>query len=335
MRTRRTQHIMVVAVSAAVVVAAAIWVSDRPKDPAKAAATSEMYLKAFDGFSGYQDPIDPVELSPLLPMVGEASLPPLGTPMPADQFEVVEKYLSLNAGSLALMHQAGGSRECRWPAEYRDTSGMPYHKLEDRFRQGLRLLCLEAACRAQKGEYDGAAQSVISALAMARNMSSIRGFLPRIMRETGESVALSALERALNLGPVPAARLAELADAVNEAEAAVHLPRSSVDAKDVQRVLGYWHAALRLAQTAIAVERYRAVEGGLPTALDELAQKYLAAIPLDPFAAKSPIKYRQTTQGYRVYSIGPDGIDQNGERSSGTREKGDLTFAVERKGERE
>jgi hypothetical protein len=84
-------------------------------------------------------------------------------------------------------------------------------------------------------------------------------------------------------------------------------------------------AELRLAQTAIALERFRAANSGrYPDSLTALSPKLLATVPSDPFDGK-PLRYRKAGDGYLLYSIGPDSKDDQGEHKRGS---DDVTFSV-------
>lgn len=85
-------------------------------------------------------------------------------------------------------------------------------------------------------------------------------------------------------------------------------------------------ARLRLAQTAIALERFRAANTNrYPETLAELAPKFLAAVPNDPFDGQ-PLRYlRGGAGGYLLYSISADLKDDGGVRKPGA---DDLSFAV-------
>ena len=91
------------------------------------------------------------------------------------------------------------------------------------------------------------------------------------------------------------------------------------------------HGHLRLAQAAIAVERYRLAKGELPGRLEELAGEYLEAVPTDPFDDK-PIRYKRTEPGYVLWSVHEDGKDDGGvERDRKKKDQPyDLTFIVTR-----
>ena len=94
-----------------------------------------------------------------------------------------------------------------------------------------------------------------------------------------------------------------------------------------------WVATLRCAQTAMAVERWRlAHAGALPASLGELVPQYLPAVPEDPLDGKA-LKYHTRKQGYVVYSLGEDGIDQGGTpyvSGTGKTNSNDYTFTVAR-----
>jgi hypothetical protein len=87
-------------------------------------------------------------------------------------------------------------------------------------------------------------------------------------------------------------------------------------------------ARLRLAQTAIALERFRAANmGRYPDALTELVPKYIAAVPNDPFDGQ-PLRYMKAgVGGYLLHSIGPDLKDDGGVRKPGA---DDVSFVVVR-----
>jgi len=91
-------------------------------------------------------------------------------------------------------------------------------------------------------------------------------------------------------------------------------------------------AHLRVARTALAVERYRLAEGKLPEGLTALAPDYLDAVPKDPFDGQD-LRFKRLEKGYVVYSIGGDCSDDGGKQrdpESNRRENWDVTFTVER-----
>ncbi|MFP4026295.1 MAG: hypothetical protein ACLFWL_00700 [Candidatus Brocadiia bacterium] len=70
-------------------------------------------------------------------------------------------------------------------------------------------------------------------------------------------------------------------------------------------------ARVRAACTALAVERYRLIEGRLPPDLKALVPQYLNKVPRDPFV-DAPLRFRSLHSGYVVYSVGPNRRDDAG-----------------------
>lgn len=64
-------------------------------------------------------------------------------------------------------------------------------------------------------------------------------------------------------------------------------------------------------RSAVAVERFRIAHGRLPETLDALAPTFMKSAPIDPHSG-APLNYRIDASEYVVYSLGKDGIDQNG-----------------------
>jgi len=71
-------------------------------------------------------------------------------------------------------------------------------------------------------------------------------------------------------------------------------------------------ARLRGAQAALAVEAFRRENSESPPAsLQTLAPKYLPSVPADPFDG-NPLRYRAWADGFVVYSLGSDQVDNGG-----------------------
>ncbi len=79
------------------------------------------------------------------------------------------------------------------------------------------------------------------------------------------------------------------------------------------------HATLRhdMTDISLAVLQYRLEHGAYPSRLGELIPKYVREIPDDPWAppgSPGKLRYRRTANGFVVYSIYEDGIDDNGQQ---------------------
>jgi hypothetical protein len=94
--------------------------------------------------------------------------------------------------------------------------------------------------------------------------------------------------------------------------------RRAIDRGDVFR---------RLSRLALAVRRHEIVRGTLPENLGELDPE---AIPLnmrDPYSGE-PMRYALTDEGYVVYSVGEDGIDDGGAPWDHKTKRGDRALRI-------
>jgi hypothetical protein len=81
------------------------------------------------------------------------------------------------------------------------------------------------------------------------------------------------------------------------------------------------------ALVGIAIARYQFDHATLPDTLDALVPQYLAQIPTDPFDGHL-LRYRKTSDDWRVYSIGPNNRDDGGTPYDPTTHSGNLSFVV-------
>ena len=66
------------------------------------------------------------------------------------------------------------------------------------------------------------------------------------------------------------------------------------------------------ARAAIAIQRYRRAHGELPETRERLVPDFLERVPEDPFDG-APLRYLRADSASKIYSIGQDLIDQQGE----------------------
>jgi len=71
------------------------------------------------------------------------------------------------------------------------------------------------------------------------------------------------------------------------------------------------HNTMRVLITRLAIRRFEIDQGRLPGSLEELAPRYLPAVPRDPFSG-GPLVYRRSAEGYRLYSLGKNRLDDGG-----------------------
>jgi hypothetical protein len=71
---------------------------------------------------------------------------------------------------------------------------------------------------------------------------------------------------------------------------------------------------MQLLITELALQAYRLERGHHPERLESLVPDYIESMPVDPFAGQ-PLRYRLGEDGqYVLYSVGPDGSDDDGQR---------------------
>lgn len=63
---------------------------------------------------------------------------------------------------------------------------------------------------------------------------------------------------------------------------------------------------------SLALRAYAADAGRYPETLSDLVPDYLCDVPFDPFSDEAPLRYRADGDGYVLYSVGPDGMDDGG-----------------------
>ena len=92
-------------------------------------------------------------------------------------------------------------------------------------------------------------------------------------------------------------------------------------------------AHLRIADAALAVQRYRLKFKKLPDKLVDLVPEYLKSVSKDPFDGND-LRYKKLDAGFEVYSIGPDLSDDGGKEKPPRKTKEspnwDVTFIIER-----
>jgi len=89
---------------------------------------------------------------------------------------------------------------------------------------------------------------------------------------------------------------------------ALLLPATSAAFQAAARI----RATADLADTAIAIERYRRKHGKLPEQLDELVPEFLPQVPTDPHDGQ-PLRYLVDEGGCRIYALGMNRTDEGGE----------------------
>jgi hypothetical protein len=91
-------------------------------------------------------------------------------------------------------------------------------------------------------------------------------------------------------------------------------------------------ALVSVTKCGLAMERFRLSHGGeLPRSVDALVPDFLHSIPRDLFDDQL-LRFKPLTNGFAVFSIGPDGVDSGGLEKTNpyARTNYDVTFTIER-----
>ena len=86
-------------------------------------------------------------------------------------------------------------------------------------------------------------------------------------------------------------------------------------------------AGHRVLQVAFALAAYLRDHKAYPKALADLTPKYLGRVPDDLFTGK-PLAYRPTETGFLLYSVGPNGTDDEGRTATDPQPGDDIAVRV-------
>ena len=103
---------------------------------------------------------------------------------------------------------------------------------------------------------------------------------------------------------------------------------AQIEVPNLMRVLEQFDRAEAQAQNArqvMALKRYKQTHGQYPDTLQQLISGDFKALPIDPFNGE-PYHYKKEGEGFLLYSIGPNRVDDGG--ISGSRMDGDYVWRV-------
>jgi hypothetical protein len=153
----------------------------------------------------------------LLPVEGTAKLPARTEPLPADMRQLIAEYLSDNAETLRLLHQAASMRSCRYPVDLTKGVTAPLRHLNS-IRHAARLLELEAIQHTEEQHPQPAVESTIASLGVSRSLNQEPTLISYLVHIACQGIDLESLERILNRTPLTDEQLAKLATAIEESE---------------------------------------------------------------------------------------------------------------------
>jgi len=182
------------------------WYEDVPA----AENAANVYGEAFEAFDDIEKRL------PSVPIVGGADLPDRTEPVSDEMKAATAQYLERQGQALELLHRAARLRKCRFPLDLTQGPQVQLPHLSQ-LRHAARLLSLEAVFRAENQEGEGAAQSLVAALAVGRSLQNEPLIISQLVRFACDKIVSDALEQVLNRTPLADDQLADLGQAVAEA----------------------------------------------------------------------------------------------------------------------
>jgi hypothetical protein len=186
-------------------------INDWYVEPAPGQNAATFFSQGFNALN-----LRPARSSPI-PLLGQAKLPPLGTPLPAPMKSALDAFLQSNQEALQLFNQGAGHDQSRYPVDLSPGFETLLPHLTQ-FKSALQFMELAAISHAEGHDGKQAAQDVLIALALVRSLEIEPSLLSQLMRAANVSLALAALEQTLNRTGLPQESLIELRKALHKLE---------------------------------------------------------------------------------------------------------------------
>jgi hypothetical protein len=144
-----------------------------------------------------------------LPWAGRDKMPARTEPLGEEVVGLIADLLQKNQDVLELLRKAGALERSRYPIDLAKGYATLMPHLSD-LRGTVRLLCLGTILHAERGEQESAVQALVSAFGVANSEASTPVLISQMVRQGGQSMALSALERLVNRTTLDEAHLTRL-----------------------------------------------------------------------------------------------------------------------------
>lgn len=158
------------------------------------------------------------EEGPLVPIAGYADLPAPAQPMPAEMERAVGEFLSRNGWALEILHMACATGAYRLPQSACDPMTAGRLPALGSMRASTRLLAVDAARAARRGDSDAAVRSLSTALALAECIRREPNLIWQLTRVACCQAAIDSIEDVLSCVSLDDRHLRELSGALERAE---------------------------------------------------------------------------------------------------------------------
>ena len=129
--------------------------------------------------------------------------------------KLIAEYLSDNAESLRLLHEAASMKSCRYPVDLsKGINTLLPHLIF--FRKAAWLLDLEAIQRTEEQQPQPAVESIIASLGVSRSLDQEPMIISYLVNVACVGITRESLERLLNRTSLTDAQLLELSAAIQE-----------------------------------------------------------------------------------------------------------------------
>ena len=163
----------------------------------------------------------------LLPIVGEAELPPRTEPLTEETKSLIAQYLADNRQALELLHKGAAVEHSRYPIDLSKGFEALMPDLSN-IRESARLLKLEAILDAENDKPEQAADSIKSSFGLARSLSKEPILVSQLVRIACQALAVSTLEYTINRTEFTDKQLTDLGRTLVNAEDPCAMPRAFV-----------------------------------------------------------------------------------------------------------
>ncbi len=133
----------------------------------------------------------------LAPIIGRRGELPLGEPLESETLRLLESHVASSKEALEILHEAASIEGCRYPIDLTEGVIVPVSHLSV-VRDGVRILCFEAALEAEHGNGESAVRSLTAALGIANSLAAEPIPISQLVRRGSAECVVSTLEWTIN-----------------------------------------------------------------------------------------------------------------------------------------
>lgn len=190
--------------------------------PPPGSNAADLYAEAF---RAWKEPTE--EQLKLLPIVGNTNFPSVGMPMSEEMRQAIEVFLSDNAETLRLLHEAARVNQCRYPIDFSQGARTPLPHIV-KLRQSVKLLAVQTEYAARDGHAAAAASAILDGISLGESLRNEPVLISQVSRRNDEMVTMWVLEHALAASVIEDVKLEKIESALSQAEDGEALLRAMI-----------------------------------------------------------------------------------------------------------